>query len=155
MLPSWLTFQGWIALKSPTTCCVFLKKSTSAFQSLATSTTVGWTVPVSSVQRDCRIGSFPSQVPGLEDLACASRAMGSSSCASFQVWPPSVETSTRLTAPAPDHARPVISWKPGPGILYPPAGRVITDFGPNSNSNQRDFPSSLMLGYRLVSIMAM
>src|ERR1017187_9644468 len=143
-----------MALKSPTTCCVFLKKSTSAPQSLATSTTVGWTVPVSSVQRDCRIVSLPSQFHGLENRVCAFRAMGSWSCASFQVRPPSVDTSTRLTAPAPDQARPVISWKPGPGILYPPAGRVITDFGPNSNSNQRDFPSSLMLGYLLISIMA-
>src|SRR5580700_6171247 len=99
--------------------------------------------------------SFPSQFHGAENRVCALRAMGLWSSASFQFFPPSVETSTRLTAPAPDHARPVISWKPGPGILYPPAGRVITDFGPSSNSNQRDLPSSLILGYRLVSIMAM
>src|SRR5579871_335796 len=135
-----------MALKSPITCCDFLRKSTSAFHSLATSTTVGCTVPVSSVHRDRRVVSLPSQVHGRENRVCALRAMGSWSCASFHVWPPSVETSTRFTAPAPDHASPVISWKPGPGILYPPAGRVITDFGPSSNSNQRDLPSSLMLG---------
>src|SRR5580700_2638703 len=108
---------------------------------------VGWTVPRSAVPRESKIVPFPSQFHGAENRVCALRAMGLWSSASFQFFPPSVETSTRLTAPAPDHAR--------PGILYPPAGRVITDFGPSSNSNQRDFPSSLMLGYRLVSIMAM
>src|SRR5882672_5451670 len=143
-----------MALKSPTTCCDCLRKFTSAPQSLETSITVGWTVPVSSVQRDWRTHSLPSQVHGAENRVWALRAMGSWRVASFQVRPASVETSTRFTAPAPDHAKPVISWKPGPGILYPPAGRVITDFGPSSNSNQRDLPSSLMLGYRLVSIMA-
>src|ERR1700686_4699313 len=69
--------------------------------------------------------------------------------------PPSVDTSTRRIAPPPDQAKPVISWNPGLGSRCPPEGRVITDFGPNSDSNQRDLPSGLRLGYLVVSIMAM
>ena len=54
--------------------------------------------------------------------------------------------------PAPDHASPLISCKPGPGSFIPPEGRVITDFGPISMLNQRALPSPRRLALVPASI---
>ena len=45
-----------------------------------------------------------------------------------QLRPPSSETSTRLTLPRPDQARPDITVKPLPGTGACGDGVVITDF---------------------------
>ncbi|MCY4122600.1 MAG: hypothetical protein OXG72_16955, partial [Acidobacteria bacterium] len=69
---------------------------------------VGCTCPLSSVHRDCSLASLPAQVHRAAKRVQAMRCAGASSAASFQLRPPSVETSTLRTAPDPDQARPVI-----------------------------------------------
>src|SRR6476646_10511046 len=105
-LPSLAIFHTWIVLSAPLTlnCGV-----SGSFQNFATCARVGCTVPRSSVQRDMIWHSLPSHVHGSAKRVCAIRYAGVRSSASFHVLPPSVETSTFLTAPAPDHARPLIS----------------------------------------------
>src|SRR5688572_11441454 len=77
--------------------------------------------------------------------------IGSWSFASRQLVPPSSDTSTRRILPAPDHARPAISYRPGPCIFMPPDGRVITDFTPISKVNWRALPSGIGSEYLEVS----
>src|SRR5665213_3194299 len=88
---------------------VFLKKSSSMPQTLATSASDGCTTPLSSVQRDISMASPPSQFHGSVKRVCALRLIGSCLFASCQVLPPLVETSTQRTVPPPDHASPLIS----------------------------------------------
>src|SRR5262245_634735 len=105
-LPSLLIFHIWIVLSAPFTA----KSGVSGTpQYLATCARDGCTVPSSSVQRDMMSHSLPSHVHGSAKRVCAMRNAGVRSSATFHVLPPSVETSTFLTAPAPDHARPLIS----------------------------------------------
>src|SRR5216684_663970 len=101
----------------------------------------GCTSPVSSVERDMITVSSPFQTQSNVNRVCAFGSTGACSFASFQLRPPSVETSTLLIAPAPDQAKPVIWTYPWPGIFSPPEGRVITDFGPHSKWYQRALPS--------------
>src|SRR6266446_3681822 len=84
--------------------------------------------------------SSPSQTQSKVNRVCAFECTGVCSFASFQVRPPSVDTSTLLTAPPPDQAKPVIWTYPLLGIFSPAEGRVITDFGPHSKWYQRDLP---------------
>ena len=64
---------------------------------------------------------------------------GDSSLASLQFFPPSVETSTFFTEPAPDQARPVI-WTYPLRISIPAEGRVITDLAAHWKWYQRALP---------------
>src|SRR5271156_2445335 len=82
--------------------------------------------------------SPPSQAHSKLNRVCALVCTGPSSLASFQLRPPSVETSTLLTLPPPDQAKPVTWTYPRPGIASPAEGRVITDLGPHSKWYQRD-----------------
>src|SRR5215469_5798990 len=100
-------------------------------QFLYNSAREGWTTPFSSVQRDWMTHSCPSQAQSKLNRACAFVSTGAWSFASFQVWPPSVETSTLVILPPPDQAKPVISTYPG-RMFIPGEGRVITDFGAHS-----------------------
>lgn len=84
------------------------------------------------MQRDCSTASPPAHVQGCLKRVMAIGRAGPSSSASAQVRPPSVETSTRRTAPLPDQAKPTMVWWPRPARRWPPAGYVITDFGPCS-----------------------
>src|SRR6266853_2225438 len=92
------------------------------------------------MQRDKSIASSPSQAQSKVNRVCAFVCTGVWSVASFQLAPPSVDTSTLLTLPPPDQARPVIWTYPRPGIASPAEGRVVTDFGPPSKWYQRDLP---------------
>src|SRR5437016_10707716 len=105
-LPSALMRHTWIVLSAPFTlnCGV-----SGSFQYLAASARVGCTVPTSSVQRDRMSTSLPSHVHGSAKRVWAIRYAGVRSSATFHVLPPSVETSTLLTAPAPDQASPLSS----------------------------------------------
>src|SRR5215510_13888322 len=105
-LPSALIFHTWIVLSAPFTLNGGVSGS---FQNLATCARVGCTVPSSSVQRDMMSHSLPSHVHGSANRVCAMRKAGVRNSATFHVLPPSVEMSTFLTAPPPDHARPLIS----------------------------------------------
>src|SRR5579875_514846 len=67
---------------------------------------------------------------------------GSCKRAGCQLRPPSVETSTRLTLPRPDQARPVISMKPRPRGGFSGQGLVITDFASRIHANWRALPSA-------------
>src|SRR5579871_4787864 len=91
----------------------------------------GWTSSSSSVQRDMITASWPSQAQSKVNRVCALGSTGAWSLASFQVRPPSVDTSTFLTTPPPDQAMPVTWTYPGRATFSPAEGRVITDFGPN------------------------
>src|SRR5262245_44545940 len=106
-------------------------------QSLYNASLVGCTSPVLSVLRDMSTASSPFHSQSNVKRLCA----GVCSFASFQLLPPSVETSTLVIAPAPDQARPVICTYPLPGIFMPPEGRVITDLVAHSKWYQRDLPS--------------
>ena len=64
---------------------------------------------------------------------------GACSIASRHVAPPSEDTSTLATRPAPDHARPDSSYSPGPCMVMPPDGCVITDFTPSSTGELTRF----------------
>src|SRR4029450_511129 len=105
-LPSLEIRHTWIVLSAPFTA---KSRVSGTPQYLATCARVGCTVPSSSVQRDMMSHSLPSHVHGSAKRVCAIRKEGVRSSAPFQVLPPSVETSTFLTAPAPDQARPLIS----------------------------------------------
>src|ERR1700733_12119111 len=113
----------------------------------------GWTSPFSSVQRDRITASCPSQAQSKLNRVCAFECTGVWSVASFQLRPSSVDTSTLLTLPPPDHAKPVIWTYPRPGIASPAEGRVITDFGPHSKWYQRALPpmSSLATEWFMLS----
>src|SRR5580704_18187989 len=119
----------------------FCASSPTMPQFLYNSARDGCTSPRSSVQRDWITASSPSQAQSKLKRVCAFGSTGACSFASFQLRPPSVDTSTLLTAPPPDQANPVIWTYPLPAIFSPPEGRVITDFGPHSKWNQRDLPS--------------
>src|SRR5262247_1927390 len=86
------------------------------------------------------VASSPFQAQSKVNRVCAFECTGVWSFASFQLLPPSVDTSTLLITPPPDQARPVIWTYPLPGMLNPAEGRVITDFGPISKWYQRDLP---------------
>src|SRR6516225_9437379 len=110
-------------------------------QFLYSSAIDGCTSPWSSVQRDTITASSPFQAQSNVNRVWAFGTTGPVSFASFQVLPPSVDTSTFLTAPPPDHAKPVIWTYPRPAIFSPPEGRVITDFGPHPAFAGRNFIS--------------
>src|SRR2546426_12489217 len=78
---------------------------------------------------------------------------GSSSVASRQFFPPSVETSTAVIRPLPDQANPWTSWSPGRSSFMPPEGRVITDLHSMTKLNCRHLPSGLGSGYRAASLL--
>src|SRR5215510_14754579 len=115
-------------------------------QYLYSSACVGCTSPFSSVQRDMSTASSPFQAQSKVNRVWAFECTGVCSFASFQLLPPSVDTSTLLITPPPDQAKPVICTYPRPGMFIPPEGRVITDFGPISKWYQRDLPPRSSLG---------
>src|SRR2546425_3725656 len=78
---------------------------------------------------------------------------GSSSVASCQFLPPSVETSTAVIRPLPDQANPWISWSHGRSSFMPPEGRVITDLHSMAKLNCRHLPSGIGSVYRAVSLL--
>src|ERR1700730_11901766 len=110
-------------------------------QFLYSSARVGWTSPFSSVHRDWITASCPSQAQSKLNRVCALGRIGACSLASFQLLPPSVETSTLAILPPPDWAKPGISSYRGRGIFIPAEDRVMTDFGAHSKWYQRDLPS--------------
>jgi hypothetical protein len=61
------------------------------------------------VQRDMSIASDPSQVQLKLNAVCAMRCGVPRKSASIQFSPPSVDTSTLLTTPPPDQAKPLTS----------------------------------------------
>src|SRR5947208_1332420 len=92
------------------------------------------------------VASSPFQAQSNVNRACAFECTGVCSLASFQLLPPSVDTSTLLITPPPDQAKPVIWTYPLRGMLSPADGRVITDFGPISKWYQRALPPISSLG---------
>src|SRR5438067_3672460 len=100
-----MTRHGWTVLSLPGTRKL---ASSGLFQYFADSARVGCTVPSSSVQRDMIVHSLPSHFQFKPNRVCAMRYTGDCSSVACHVWPPSVEMSTLRTAPAPDHARPVM-----------------------------------------------
>src|SRR6266542_3921901 len=101
----------------------------------------GCTAPVSPVPRDFSTLPLPSHFHGRRKRVRARGSKGAPSDAAVQVFPPSVETSTVLIVPLPDHAMPVIWWTPAPGSVIPCEGRVITDFTSIGYVNISDLPS--------------
>ena len=63
--------------------------------------------------------------------------------------------STLVIVPRPDHAKPVISKKPGPGKCCPPEGRVISDFASIIKLNCRASPVARRSVYLEVSSFVM
>src|SRR3954451_16819412 len=90
--------------------------------------------------------SSPFQTQSNVNRVCAFVCTGVCSFASFQLLPPSVDTSTLVIAPAPDQAKPVIWTYPLPGSFIPPEGCVITDFAAHSKWYQRDLLSTSARG---------
>src|ERR1700694_4904088 len=107
----------------------------------------GWTRPFSSVARLGSKARSPFHCHGSRKRVTLFEKIGSCSAASRQLVPPSAETSTLLILPAPDHARPEISYQPSPCMLMPTLGWVITDFTPIKNVNWRALPSGVGSGY--------
>src|SRR5262252_10940246 len=99
--------------------------------------------------------SRPSKRHGRRKRVNAMGRRGSWSCAFTQVFPPSVVISTHSILPLPDHARPVSSYKPGPGRVCPPDGKVITDFASMRYVKIRALPSGIRSEYFEVSSLAM
>src|SRR5215813_9833989 len=114
----------------------------------------GCTLPVSSVARLWSKARSPFHSQGSRKRVTLLATTGSCSVASRQLAPPSVDTSTLRTLPAPDHAMPEISYQPAPCILVPIAGRVITDFTPITKVNWRALPSGVGSVYLEVSSLA-
>src|SRR5215470_179179 len=90
--------------------------------------------------------SSPFQAQSNVNRVWALVCTGPCSFASFQLLPPSVDTSTLLITPPPDQAKPVIWTYPLRAMLSPADGRVITDFGPISKWYQRALPARSSLG---------
>src|ERR1700739_2454222 len=101
---------------------------------------VGCTSPFSSVARLISVDGCPSHFHGRRKRVRAFGNIGSFSAASVQLRPPSAETSTLATRPAPDQARPEISYSPGPFIVIPKDGLRMTDFAACANMNWRALP---------------
>src|SRR3977135_4371975 len=114
----------------------------------------GWTRPFSSVARLCSKARSPFHCHGSRKRVTLCEKTGSCSAASRQLAPPSAETSTLETFPAPDQARPEISYQPGPCRLMPTLGWVITDFTPITSVNWRALPSGVGSVYLEVSSLA-
>src|SRR6267143_377111 len=114
----------------------------------------GWTRPFSSVARLCSKARSPFHCQGSRKRVTLFEKTGSCSAASRQLAPPSAETSTLAIFPAPDQARPEISYQPGPCMLMPTLGWVITDFTPIRNVNWRALPSGVGSVYFEVSSLA-
>src|SRR5262245_15200190 len=97
--------------------------------------------PVSSTARLINTDGPPSQRHAIRNRVNALGRTGPEMAAGAHVLPPSADTSTRRTRPAPDHAIPEIWYRPGPCIFNPPDGDVMTDFTPIGNVNCRARPS--------------
>src|SRR5580704_3080723 len=96
---------------------------------------VGCPPPFSSVARLISVEGLPSQFQGRRNRVRAFDKTGSFKAATAQLLPPSAETSTFETRPAPDHANPEISYSPGPFMVIPKDGLTIADFAPMRNMN--------------------
>ena len=83
----------------------------------------------------------PSHFHGSRNRVSARGSTGATSGASTHVLPESVDTSTFLIVPLPDHAMPEIWWSPAPASVMPCEGRVMTDFTSIGYVNISDFPS--------------
>ena len=68
----------------------------------------GCTAPVSSIARDLSTAAVPSHFHGSRNRVIARVSTGATSGASVHVLPLSVDTSTFLIVPLPDHAMPEI-----------------------------------------------
>src|SRR5690242_18497219 len=77
--------------------------------------------------RDCRTAGDPSHTQSRLKRVRHLASTGDSSRAVRQLRPPSTDTSTRVTLPRPDHASPVMLWKPLSSRVWPPEGEVMTD----------------------------
>src|SRR3989449_11669744 len=88
----------------------------------------GWTAPVSSVARDLSTVAAPSHFHGSRNRVSARGSTGATSGASTHVLPESVDTSTFLIVPLPDHAMPEIWGGPAPARVMPWEGGGMTAF---------------------------
>src|SRR5438045_5632483 len=88
----------------------------------------------------------PFQRQAIRKRVSAFASTGCCNAAGAQLLPPSAESSTLAIRPEPDQASPETSYSPGPCIVKPGEGWVITDLASIGKTNC----SALPLGSEIV-----